>query len=135
AESNLENHYVFHLRFRPPYRWKEILAFLALRATPGVEVVENGVYRRSIWLNGNAGWFEVSPDEQNHSLIIRVQFPDPRCLFFMIERIRSMFDLNADWLAIVPVLHADPLLNRRVEAGPGLRAPVCWRACELATAA
>ena len=135
AESNLENHYVFHLRFRPPYRWKEILAFLALRATPGVEVVENGVYRRSIWLNGNAGWFEVSPDEQNHSLIIRVQFPDPRCLFFMIERIRSMFDLNADWLAIVPVLHADPLLKRRVEATPGLRVPGCWDGFELATRA
>src|SRR5438477_2914890 len=57
TEPSLENQYVFHLRFRPPYRWNEILAFLAVRATPGVEVVEDGMYRRSISLNGNDGWF------------------------------------------------------------------------------
>src|SRR5437899_5839879 len=30
TEPSLENQYVFHLRFRPPYRWNEILAFLAV---------------------------------------------------------------------------------------------------------
>src|SRR5438552_7264863 len=135
TEPSLENQYVFHLRFRPPYRWNEILAFLAARATPGVEVVEDGMYRRSISLNANDGWFEVSLDEQIHSLLIRLQFPDPRCLFFVIERIRSMFDLNADWLAIDPVLRADSLLARRVDAAPGLRVPGCWDGFELATRA
>ena len=43
-----ENHYVFRLRFRPPYDWKGMLAFLAPRATPGVEAVVDGIYRRSI---------------------------------------------------------------------------------------
>src|ERR1700728_2927989 len=37
-----ENQYLFRLRFRPPYHWKGMLAFLAARATPGVEVVEGG---------------------------------------------------------------------------------------------
>lgn len=135
AESNLENQYVFHLRFRPPYRWNEILAFLAARATPGVEVVENGTYRRSISLSGNPGWFEAALDDETHSLAIRLQFPDPQCLFFVIERIRAMFDLNADWLAIDPVLRADSLLAGRVDAAPGLRVPGCWDGFELTTRA
>src|SRR5271168_5221270 len=42
----LENEYLFRLRFRPPYNWKAMLAFLAARATPGVEAVESGSYRR-----------------------------------------------------------------------------------------
>jgi len=135
AESSLENQYVFHLRYRPPYRWTEFVAFLAARATPGIEVVEGGTYRRSISLNGNAGWFETALDDETHSLAVRLQFPDPQRLFFVIERIRAMFDLNADWLAIDPVLRADSLLAPRVDAAPGLRVPGCWDGFELATRA
>src|SRR6266436_7621615 len=36
-----ENQYLFRLRFRSPYDWQGMLAFLAPRATPGVEAVEN----------------------------------------------------------------------------------------------
>ena len=78
-----ENQYLFRLRFRSPYDWEGMLAFLAPRATPGAEVVENGVYRRSISLNGGDGYFEVAPDEKDSALVARVQFGDPRSLFFI----------------------------------------------------
>ncbi len=130
-----ENEYLFRLRFRPPYDWKGVLAFLAARATPGVEVVEAGTYRRSISLNGSHGCFEASLDEAHHALVVRVQFGDPRSLFFIIERIRAMFDLNADWAAIAPSLKTDAVLARLVEARPGLRVPGCWNGFELATRA
>ena len=39
-----ENQYLFRLRFRPPYNWKGMLAFLEARAVPGVELVEGGSY-------------------------------------------------------------------------------------------
>jgi len=133
AESNLENEYAFQLRYRPPYRWNEILAFLAARAIPGVEVVEDGTYRRSIAVNGNSGWFEAALDDAANALNVRLHFPDPQCLFFVIERIRTMFDLNADWLAIDPVLRGDALLAQRVAAAPGLRVPGCWDGFELTT--
>lgn len=100
---------------------------------PGVEVVEDRTYRRAISLNGNNGYFEVSMDEANHSLVVRVQFRDPSSLFFIVERIRGMFDLNADWAAIVPSLRSDSALMKRVEAAPGLRVPGCWDGFELAT--
>src|SRR5580700_8713910 len=103
------NEYFFRLRFRPPYNWNGVLQFLAPRATPGVEAVESGAYRRSISLNGNRGWLEISLDGRNDSLAARVQFDDPRALFLIVERVRAMFDLNADWTAIAQGLAADPI--------------------------
>src|SRR5271169_3411746 len=47
-EIQSENQYLFHLHFRPPYHWRGMLEFLVARATPGVEVVESGSYRRTI---------------------------------------------------------------------------------------
>jgi AraC family transcriptional regulator of adaptative response / DNA-3-methyladenine glycosylase II len=111
------------------------LAFLAPRATPGVEVVEVDRYRRSIYLDGDQGYFEVSLDEANNSLVTRVQFGNPRSLFLIVERVRAMFDLNADWAAIVRGLKSDPDLAARVESRPGLRVPGCWTGFELATRA
>jgi AraC family transcriptional regulator of adaptative response / DNA-3-methyladenine glycosylase II len=46
-----------------------------------------------------------------------------------------MFDLNADWQAIVRSLRTDPLLAGLVKADPGLRVPGCWNGFELATRA
>ncbi len=130
-----DDQYAFCLRYRPPYQWQHMLAFLAPRATPGVEAVDEGVYRRSISLDGAYGWFEVSCDEANHSMALRVHFPDARCLFLICERVRAMFDLNADWIAIDSALRASPLLAARVDAAPGLRVPGCWDGFELATRA
>ena len=130
-----ENQYLFRLRFRPPYDWNGILAFLAPRATPGVEAVELGSYRRSISLDGDHGYFEISLDERNNTLVVRVQFGNPRSLFFIVERIRAMFDLNADWAAIAQGLRTETALAARVNAHPGLRVPGCWTGFELATRA
>jgi len=130
-----ENQYIFHLRFRPPYHWQSMLAFLAARATPGVEAVKAGSYFRTICMDGMAGYFEVSLDEEHDSLKVRIEFGDPRSLFFIVERIRAMFDLNADWTDIACVLKSDPELARLVEVAPGLRVPGCWNGFELATRA
>ena len=130
-----QNEYFFRLNFRPPYNWKRILEFLALCATPGVEAVESACYRRSISLNGRQGQIEVSLDEQNNAIIARVLFGDPCSLLFIIERIRGMFDLNADWAVIGKTLGADASLARRIDAEPGLRVPGCWNGLELTVCA
>lgn len=130
-----DNQYVFHLPFRPPYDWKGMMAFLAAHAVPGVEVVEEETYRRSIFWNGCRGHFEVTLDARQEGLTVQVGFGDPRSLFFIVESIRSMFDLNADWVAIVQSLRGDPLLQARVDAEPGLRVPGCWSGFEIAVCA
>ncbi len=135
AAPQRENHYLFLLRFRAPYHWEGMLAFLAKRAIPGAEAVRDGVYRRSISVQGQQGYFEVSLREQSNALAVRIQFGDPRSLFVIIERIRSMFDLNADWTDIAKALKTDPVLVERLEAAPGLRVPGCWNGFELAVRA
>lgn len=129
------NQYLFRVNFRPPYHWQGMLDFLAPRATPGVEAVEAGTYRRTISLRGHAGYFEVSLDDARDALVVRIEFGDPHSLIFIVERIRAMFDLNADWAAIVKSLKGDPALAASVEADPGLRVPGCWNGFELATRA
>jgi AraC family transcriptional regulator, regulatory protein of adaptative response / DNA-3-methyladenine glycosylase II len=130
-----ENHYHFDLRFRPPYHWKGMLSFLASRAIPGVEAVDAESYRRTISCNGHRGYFQVSFDQEHHALVVRLQIGDPRSLYAIIERIRRMFDLNADWAVIAEGLAADPRLRSRIQAAPGLRVPGCWNGFELATRA
>ncbi len=130
-----DNQYLFRLRFRPPYDWESMLAFLTARATPGIEAVEMGSYRRSIAMNGTEGHFEVSLDAAHPALSVHIQFADSRALFLIVERIRRMFDLNADWQAIAERLRTDPVLAARVEANPGIRVPGCWDGFELATRA
>jgi AraC family transcriptional regulator of adaptative response / DNA-3-methyladenine glycosylase II len=63
---------------------------------------------------------------------VRIEFGDPHSLFLIVERIRAMFDLNADWADIVPVLNSDPVLASMVKADSGLRLPGSWNGFELA---
>src|SRR5215471_5118822 len=129
------NQYLFRLNFRPPYHWRGMMDFLGVRATPGVEAVIGNVYRRTISANGLDGYFEVSLDEQIDALIVRIDFPDPRSLFHIVERIRGIFDLNADWAFILKTLRHDPVLAACLQAEPGLRVPGCWNGFELAVRA
>ena len=126
-----ENEYVFHLRFRPPYNWNGMLEFLAPRCAPGVELVENSSYRRSISVDGAHGWLEVSFDAENHRLIARVHFPHPHSLFTITERVREMFDVDADWQSIEATLASDTVLARLLKSSPGLRLPGSWDSFEL----
>lgn len=134
-EIQPENQYVLRLNFRPPYHWQGMLDFLTPRCTPGAEFVEGHRYRRTISLNGQDGWFEVSLDQDTHILIARIEFGDPQSLFVIVERIRAMFDLNADWTSISESLKSDPILAEMLRTEPGVRVPGCWDGFELATRA
>jgi len=127
-----ENQYVFHLDYRPPYAWSEMLSALRAQATPGIECVAADAYRRTIVVNGVCGHIEVTLNEERHALRVRVNIEEPRSLFLITERIRAMFDLDADWPTIERVLTADPVLAPRVSASPGLRIAGSWSGFELA---
>jgi len=73
----------------------------------------------------------LSKTYRRHAVAVRVQIADPRLLYLIIERIRNMFDLNADWATIAETLGTDPALTSRINAQPGLRVPGCWNGFEL----
>jgi AraC family transcriptional regulator of adaptative response / DNA-3-methyladenine glycosylase II len=126
--------YEFRLEYRPPYDWDSIIAFLSLRATPGVEIVTPDEYRRTISLDGEAGTISVR-QARGHALVAHIRFPRPAALFRIVERIRRIFDLGADPSAISAALKKDPQLRPLVAERPGLRVPGCWDGFELAVRA
>ena len=133
--SQPDNQYLFHLDYRPPYAWRAMLAALRAQATPGTECVADDAYRRTVTVNGVQGHLEVTLSEERHALEVRVNIEEPRSLFLLIERVRAMFDLDADWPTIERVLKADPALAPRVRAFPGMRVAGCWSGFELAVRA
>jgi AraC family transcriptional regulator, regulatory protein of adaptative response / DNA-3-methyladenine glycosylase II len=128
--SSSSPRFSFHLRYRPPYDWKAVLDFLRPRATAGIEAVDVASYTRSIQVDGEAGWFTVSPGGPN-TLRLDVQGPAPSHLLRTVARVRRMFDLDADPMAIRACLGRDPLLRTLVRRRPGVRVPGSWDGFEL----
>jgi AraC family transcriptional regulator, regulatory protein of adaptative response / DNA-3-methyladenine glycosylase II len=135
TSRHTQNEYMFRLHFRPPFHWDALLAFLAQRVIPGVEVVKSGCYRRTISLNGHSGCIGVSLEAGGSALAVRISFPESRWLFLIIERLRRMFDLGADPIEIAAHLTKDPMLAMRINGMPGLRVSGSWDGFELAVRA
>ena len=72
-------------------------------------------------LTGRTTWFvrDVA-DPTGAALLARIHFNDPRALFQIVERIRNMFDLNADWHAITARLATDPCFRSAHSKGSGI---------------
>ena len=107
----------------------------AARATPGVEVVDDVSYRRTIAVDGQPGVIAVSRHDSGTALDVDVRFPDPRALLSIVERVRRVFDLGADPAVIAGHLRLDPLLRGALAQHPGIRTPGAWDGFELAVRA
>ena len=123
------------LRYRPPYDWDSMLAYLRARAIPGVEIVENRNYQRTVEIDGLVGCVRVVHLPQQQSLGLAIRFPNVRSLPAIVTRVRRLFDTGADIETIDEHLSRDPQLAPLVAQRPGLRAPGGWDGFELAVRA
>ncbi len=119
------------LAFRPPYDWAGVCAYLAARATPGVECVEADTYRRSIRVGDAKGVVSVEPVSGTHRLLARIRLDSAALLIEVADRLRRVLDLGADPIAVAAHLARDPTLRARLAARPGLRVPGAWDGFEL----
>ena len=122
------------LGYRPPYDWESIAAFLRARAIPGVEAVSSGRYARTIALGDACGVLVVEPAARD-CLKATIRFPNLRSLPAIIARVRRVFDLASDPVAIGAHLSQDPVLAPLVAGRLGLRVPGAWDGFELAVRA
>jgi AraC family transcriptional regulator of adaptative response / DNA-3-methyladenine glycosylase II len=120
------------LPYRPPFDWQALLAFFAARVTPGVEVVREGRYARTIAIDGAVGTISVEPDDGATALRVRVQLAECGSMMDLVERVRRVFDLDADPRQIAAHLARSARLRALVKAAPGMRVPGAWDPFELA---
>jgi AraC family transcriptional regulator of adaptative response / DNA-3-methyladenine glycosylase II len=130
ADESAAGAVTLKLSYRPPYDWDAMLAFLTLRSIPGVEVVKNGAYARTIAIGEGRGAIIVQRAEGSR-LSVTVHFPHLQALPAIIARVRRVFDLAADPVTIGEHLSLDPALAPLVAARPGLRVPGAWDGFEL----
>jgi len=132
AVSLAEGSVRLRLAFRPPLAWRPLLAFLAARAIPGVEEVDLGEerYRRAFAGPDGAGTIDVAlaADGRALDLCVRGDGPSGHAsgLLEIVRRVRRLFDLDADPLAIAACLERSRLLGPALAARPGLRVPGAW---------
>jgi AraC family transcriptional regulator, regulatory protein of adaptative response / DNA-3-methyladenine glycosylase II len=119
------------LPYRAPYDWEAMLAFLRLRAIPGVEAVDERRYARTIAVGADRGVLAVEPKARDR-IAVTVRFPRISVLPAIIARVRRLFDLAADPAAIADHLGRDEALAPLVAKRPGLRVPGAWDGFELA---
>jgi len=114
------------LAYRPPFDWHLMLSFFRLRQLNSVEHVDETHYRRTININGDKGWFEVTSLPDKPALKLTVQLNNYRYLNQVILRVRRMFDLDADMQVIQQQLSQHQILADTIAKYPGLRLPGCW---------
>ena len=127
------------LAYRPPYAWTQMMRYLATRAIPGVEAVqqEDGElhYVRSVRMGGVEGWLRVSHLAGRSQVRLEAAASLAPLLMPLAARVRSQFDLDAHPAAIEAHLGQDPLLLAAIRQAPGLRVPGAFEPFELAVRA
>ncbi|WP_267355470.1 MULTISPECIES: AlkA N-terminal domain-containing protein [unclassified Methylobacterium] len=118
------------LPYHPPYDWAAIHAFLGKRAIAGLESIapDGSAYRRTIRFAERHGILTVEPAWDH--LWVALRSIDPVHASPVAERLRRLFDCDANPAAIAAFLNADPILAPMVAARPGLRLPGAWEPFE-----
>jgi AraC family transcriptional regulator of adaptative response / DNA-3-methyladenine glycosylase II len=114
------------MAFRPPYDWEHMQGFLATRALPGVERVDERGYARTVACDTGHAIIHVRPLANEHGLELRVRGAASSTLFNVACTARRMFDLGADPARVILAFEHDPTLGPLVRARPGLRIPGAW---------
>ncbi len=126
------------LRHRAPLDAAGLLAFLGVRAVPGVEAWDpagGGTYRRVLALPYGPGVAALAPSEAGDHVRCELRLSDLRDLAAAVQRCRRLLDLDADPVAVDVALAADPLLAPLVARTPGRRVPGAVDGAELAVRA
>jgi AraC family transcriptional regulator of adaptative response / DNA-3-methyladenine glycosylase II len=125
------------LAYREPYAREHVFDFIGARAIPGVEEMtgERGdrVYRRTLRFDHGPGIAEVRERPSGGAwLDCRLDLADLRGFTTAIGRMRRLFDLDADPVAVSEYFAGHAVLGPLSVKTPGLRSPGAADADEMA---
>jgi DNA-3-methyladenine glycosylase II len=120
----------FAIRVQQPFDWQSLLGFLRLRATPGVEIVTDSAYRRTITDRVEAQTFSVTYDPAAKAL--QIAYSGEIGAQKLVEsRTKQIFKPDVNTVPIEAFLGRDPWLGGFVKQHAGLRVPGGWSALEI----
>lgn len=117
---------------RPPFAWRELLAFLGARAATDVEAVEGTRYLRAVRVDARSGWLAVEGDASPDRLRVEVSSSLVPVLPQVLTKVRHLFDLGARPDVIAGSLEGDSAIGPISREIPGLRVPGAFDAFEVA---
>lgn len=110
------------MSYRPPLAWDALLQRLGRDALPGIEVVEDGRYGRTVSLGGRRGVVFLEQARRGNRILLDLSVGLLPVLMPLIVRLRRVADLDAE-PAMIDALLAGAGLAAEVERRPGLRMP------------
>ncbi|KHL00061.1 DNA-3-methyladenine glycosylase [Microbacterium mangrovi] len=113
------------LPLRGPFDSAGLFAWMAARSVAGAEVAASDAYARTVLLPGGPAWFRVTRHDPADRMRLEARVNRLSDLPALVARVRRLFDLDADPLAIDEALGAVPELGAAVAATPGIRVPGC----------
>jgi DNA-3-methyladenine glycosylase II len=124
----------FAVPVQPPFDWEYLLAFLRVRATPGVETVTDSAYSRTITDGAELQTLSVTYD--CISATLQIACSGEAAARSMVEgRAKQIFKPDVSTRPIEAFLSRDAWLGGFVMRQPGLRVPGGWSAFEIAVRA
>jgi 3-methyladenine DNA glycosylase/8-oxoguanine DNA glycosylase len=124
----------FALPVQMPFDWESLLAFMRVRATPGVETVTERVYARTITDAAGPQTLSVTYDRASASLQIAYS-GNAAEKAIVASWAKQIFKPDVSTLPIETFLGRDKRLAGFVARQPGLRVPGGWSSFEIAVRA
>lgn len=117
------------LNYQPPFNWESWRDFTCFRQIEGIETIGNSSYGRTFsWLAEDGNWINGKfnavhrPDKQGFNVSIDID--DAKYLYPVSQKIRQLFDLNANIELIEQQLLKAGFPEHNMKQG--LRLPGCW---------
>lgn len=123
------------LDYVTPFEWRASLEYLSARATPGLEVVEDQAYWRTVRVADRVGVVGVFHDAERSRLRVWHTTSLSPVRDQLLLSLRRLFDLDTDPRPIVECLSRDARLAPLVRQRPGLRVPGATSGFDLAVRA
>lgn len=114
------------LKYKNPFNFSQILAFMAPRAMEGIERITMNSYARTFRTDRTKGFFVVKDCPAQSALELRICCDDIKCYMEIHNRVRRMFDLDTDFTVINEKFARDTHLAKGMVEGHVPRLPIAF---------
>ena len=108
---------------RSPFDGRGLMRFFADHAIPGLEAGDDSSFSRPLVLPHGRADVSIRLDPDRAGVVVTARLASLADLPALSSRVRRLFDLDADSVAIDEALASDPVLAPLVAAVPGIRIP------------